>query len=71
VKVTEKIKILDNPSIGTSRILAQPAIQTSKCPLAAMCMDWSCKQWCECFDEKVNYASFGCGDDGIDTCKCN
>lgn len=43
------------------------------------CTNWDCKgaesfspSWCTCWNEDVNYADFGCKDDGDEaTCKCN
>ena len=36
------------------------------------CLDWTCAQWCEHYDEKYDsvYAASGCEDDGDDECKC-
>ena len=27
------------------------------------CLKWSCEKWCECWDETLDYSSFGCYDD--------
>jgi len=37
-----------------------------------MCKDWTCKQWCACYDPlKLRvYNNHGCRDDGDDTCEC-
>ena len=37
------------------------------------CGDWSCADWCQCFDASKEsvYVSNGCSDDGLDSCNCN